>query len=118
MMINGPAIMAGYQYRIRLALKSPVAGQAPPAMFPTGCALRAQVRLQRDGAVAIGELTTADDSIERISDTEIDLIFPPELTAQLSGHAHLDLVRTDTTPDEHLNIYLRIPVRKPVTVAA
>lgn len=114
--VNGPAIARGYPYRLRVSL-SAAGGGAVPVMFPAGAALKAHVRVSRAAPASLGDLTTANGRLVRVSDSVLDIVIPADITAQLAagGSAHLDLARTDLDPDEYLGIYLRIPVAQPVT---
>lgn len=117
-LVEGPAIARGYPWRIRLTLTLP-AGETGD-VFPVGVALRAQVRSARNAPSALGELTTSNGGLTRVSGLSLDLVMPASITAQLAagGMAHLDIVRTDVDPDEYVGVYLRVPVLQPVTVAA
>ena len=105
---DGPAIVAGYEYRLQLEADSPV--------FPEGCSLTAQVRARVSDSTIIASLTTANGGLARISDTVIEIVIPPAATANLPpGSVVMDMVRTDLHPDRHLNFTLEIPVVRPVT---
>jgi hypothetical protein len=105
---DGPAIVAGYEYRLQLEADSPV--------FPAGCALAAHVRAKVSDNTIIATLTTANGGLTRISDTVVEITIPPAATAGLSaGSVVMDMVRTDLEPDRHLNFTLEIPVVRPVT---
>ena len=105
---DGPAIVAGYEYRLQLEADSPV--------FPEGCTLAAQVRARVSDHTIIATLTTANGGLLRISDTIIEITIPAAGTANLSpGSVVMDMVRTDLEPDRHLNFTLEIPVIRPVT---
>ena len=105
---DGPAIVAGYEYRLQLEADSPV--------FPAGCALTAQIRTKVSDRSIIATLTTANGGLARISDTVAEIAIPPAATAGLSsGSVVMDMVRTDLEPGRHLNFTLEIPVVRPVT---
>ncbi len=105
---DGPAIVAGYEYRLQLEADSPV--------FPQGCALAAQVRTKVSDSAIIATLTTGNGGLSRISDTVVEIAIPPAATASLSpGSVVMDMVRTDLEPDRHLSFALEIPVIRPVT---
>jgi hypothetical protein len=105
---DGPAIVAGYEYRLQLEADSPV--------FPAGCSLTAQVRAKVSDNAVIATLTTANGGLLRISDAVLEIIIPPAATAGLPpGSVVMDMVRTDLEPDRHLNFALEIPVVRPVT---
>ena len=105
---DGPAIVAGYEYRLQLEADSPV--------FPAGCSLTAQVRAKVSDINIIATLTTANGGLARISDTVVEIIIPSTATAGLPpGSVVMDMVRTDLEQDRHLNFTLEIPVVRPVT---
>ena len=105
---DGPAIVAGYEYRLQLEADSPV--------FPAGCALTAHVRAKVSDNTIIATLTTGNGGLTRISDTVVEIAIPPAATAGLSpGSVVMDMVRTDLEPDRHLSFSLEIPVVRPVT---
>jgi hypothetical protein len=105
---DGPAIVAGYEYRLRLEAESPV--------FPEGCELVAQVRAKVSDSAIIATLTTGNGGLSRISDTVVEITIPAAATANLPpGSVVMDMVRIDVEPDRHLNFTLEIPVVRPVT---
>jgi hypothetical protein len=105
---DGPAIVAGYEYKLQLEADSPV--------FPAGCSLTAQMRAKVSDNAIITTLTTGNGGLLRISDTVLEITIPPAATAGLSpGSVVMDMVRTDLEPDRHLNFTLEIPVVRPVT---
>jgi len=105
---DGPAIVAGYVYKLQLEADSPV--------FPEGCSLTAQVRARVSDSAVIATLTTANGGLLRISDTVVEITIPPAATANLPpGSVVMDMVRTDLEPDRHLSFTLEIPVVRPVT---
>ena len=105
---DGPAIVAGYEYKLQLEAGSPV--------FPQGCTLTAQVRAKVSATTTIATLTTANGGLARISDTVVEITIPPAATASLTpGSVVMDMVRTDLEPDRHLNFTVEIPVVRPVT---
>jgi hypothetical protein len=105
---DGPAIVAGYEYRLQLEADSPV--------FPTGCTLAAQVRTKISDIAVIATLTTENGGLARISDSVLEITIPAAATANLSpGSVVMDMVRTDLEPGRHLNFTLEIPVIRPVT---
>jgi hypothetical protein len=105
---DGPAIVAGYEYRLQLEADSPV--------FPAGCTLAAQVRAKVSDSAVIAILTTGNGGLARISDTVVEITIPSGATANLpAGSVVMDMVRTDLEPGRHLNFTLEIPVIRPVT---
>ena len=105
---DGPAIVAGYEYKLQLEADSPV--------FPEGCSLTAHVRARVSDSAVIATLTTANSGLVRISDTVVEITIPPAATASLPpGSVVMDMVRTDLEPDRHLSFTLEIPVVRPVT---
>lgn len=105
---EGPAIVAGYEYKLQIEADSPI--------FPAGCTLAAQVRLKVSDSSVIATLSTANGGLVRITDTVVEIIIPPTATSSLAaGSVFMDMVRTDLSPDRHLNFNLEIPVIRPVT---
>ena len=105
---DGPAIVAGYDYKLQLEADSPV--------FPAGCTLAAQVRAKVSDNNVVATLTTANGGLARISDTVVEITISAGATANLSpGSVVMDMVRTDLDPDRHLNFTVEIPVVRPVT---
>lgn len=105
---DGPAIVAGYAYKLQIEAESPV--------FPAGCTLTAQVRSKISDAAIIATLSTANGGLTRVSDTVIEMVIPPEATVGLRpGTIVMDVIRTDVDPDLHLNFTLEIPIVQPVT---
>jgi len=105
---EGPAIVAGYEYRLQVEAASPV--------FPAGCTLTAHVRSKVSDSTMIATLTTANGGLTRMSDTIVEIVIPPTATTNLAaGTIVMDVVRTDVHPDLHLNFTLEIPVIRPVT---
>jgi len=105
---DGPAIVAGYEYKLQLEADSPV--------FPEGCSLTAHVRARVSDSAVIATLTSANGGLARISDTVIEIVIPAATTASLPpGSVVMDMVRTDLDPDRHLNFTLEIPIVRPVT---
>ena len=105
---EGPAIVAGYEYKLQLEAESPI--------FPEGCSLTAHVRGRVSDNNVIATLTTANGGLARISDTVVEITIPPAATASLPpGSIVMDVVRTDLEPDRHLNFTLELPVVRPVT---
>lgn len=105
---DGPAIVAGYEYKLQL--------EADSRVFPEGCSLAAHVRARVSDSTVVATLTTANGGLARISDIVVEITIPPASTAGLSpGSVVMDMVRTDLEPDRHLNFTLEIPVVRPVT---
>ena len=105
---DGPAIVAGYEYKLQLEADSPV--------FPEGCSLTAHVRTRVSDSTVIAMLTTANGGLLRISDTVVEITIPPAATSSLlPGSVVMDMVSPDLEPDRHLSFTLEIPVVRPVT---
>lgn len=105
---DGPAIVAGYEYRLQV--------EAGSAVFPQGCTLAAQLRAKVSDTTVIATLTTQNGGLVRRSDTVIEIVIAAEASAGLSaGSIVLDMVRTDLVPPKHLQFTLEIPVVRPVT---
>ena len=106
--VDGPAIIAGYPYRLQI--------EAESALFAEGAAFVAEIRAKISAASVIATLTTANGGLLRVSDTLLELAIAPEATASLgAGSVILDVVRTDLMPPRHLSFFLEVPVVVPVT---
>jgi hypothetical protein len=105
---DGPAIVAGYEYTLRIAADLP--------LFPLGCALTSHVRRKIGDTTIMATLKTENGGLVRVSDNEVDIVIPgTESLAWTAGSVVLDMVRTDLTPDKHLGFFLEIPVVLAVT---
>ena len=105
---EGPAILPGYAYRLRLV--------AEHALFPEAARFVAQIRVSPSSNAVLAEISSTAGGFEHISDTELELALTPTETAALPlGRVILDLVRTDLTPPLHLGVFLELPVIQPVT---
>ena len=105
---EGPAIVAGYEYKLRL--------EADSQVFPEGCSLTAHVRARVSDNTVIATLSTGNGGLIRISDTVVEITISAAATSNLPpGSVVMDMVRTDLEPDRHLNFTLEIPVVRPVT---
>lgn len=110
----GRPIVPGYAWRLRVAFT----GAATP-QFPSGVAVRSQVRTRTQDATVLATLTTTDDSITRIDDDTIELVIAGATsTAWTQGHVVLDFARTDGAEPQFYGVRLRVPVITPVTRAA
>ncbi|MCB1502839.1 MAG: hypothetical protein KDK07_24190 [Bauldia sp.] len=106
--VDGPAIVAGYPYRLQIEAETP--------LFPHDAVFAAEVRARVSAASVIATLTTANGGLLRVSDTVLELAIAPEVTTGLgAGSVILDVVRTDLIPPRHLAFFLEIPVVLPVT---
>ena len=105
---EGPAVVIGYQYKLQVATDL--------ALFPSGSAITAHVRAKVSDTAILATLTTANGGLVRVSDTLIEIVIAAAQTAAIkAGTVHMDMVRTDLTPDLHLGFNLEIPVVMPVT---
>jgi len=105
---EGPAIMIGYAYQLRL--------DAEGALFPAGAAFTGHVRAKLGAEAVLATLTSANGGLERVTDSALDLHIAAADTAGMAeGSVVVDVVRTDTDPDRHLGFALEIPVISPVT---
>lgn len=108
MMAQGPAIVIGYDYRVRL--------ETDAAVFAEGASYLAQVRLKPSSTAILVTLTSLSGDIERVNDTCINLRIPATATASMApGSVVLDVVRDDLDPHQHLGFSLEIPVMLPIT---
>lgn len=106
--VEGPAILVGYAYRLQIETEAP--------LFAEGCILHAHIRVKPSAAEILAELSSQDGSLRRLSDHLLDLTIPPAATAVMPvGHVVLDMVRRDVTPALPLGFSLEIPVMLPVT---
>lgn len=106
--VSHPPIEIGYPWRTTLRWTS--------EMFPNGTTLTAHVRAKREDEDIIATLTTANGGLVIVSTTELRIeMTVANTTAMSAGRVVLDIVRTDTNPDEHLGVWMQIPVRTPIT---
>lgn len=104
---EGPSIHIGYVYRLSLKSAS--------TAFPEASVIKGHFRNTVGSDTLICELSTGA-GITRKSDVEIQIEIPPEVTSTLQvGEIIGDFVRTDVTPNEHLQFSVKIPVLLPVT---
>ena len=105
---EGPVILIGYEYRLRLA--------ADVAAFPMEAQFIGQMRASLAGMEVLATVRSDTGTLVRIDDMTLDIVIPPIVTAALApGSVVLDLVRIDLDPDRHLGVLLEIPVVLPVT---
>lgn len=108
MSVEGRALVAGYEWRQRFV--------SPVALFPSGSTFSAQVRRKVDDAAPLTTLTTADGELVRIDNETLEVIIPgADSTAWTPGSVVFDIVRTDTTPDQHLGFRVTVAVVQAVT---
>lgn len=108
MLTEGPTILVGYEYRLQL--------EAEGAVFPQEARFAGQVRRNANDETVLATLTSEGGTILGRGESRLELIMPETVTAKLTpGSVVLDLVRTDLTPPQHLNVFLEIPVLLPVT---
>ena len=106
--VDGPAIIIGYEYRLQL--------EAESDLFPAGATFAGQLRAKVSAAMPVTTLNSGNGGVTRVTDRVVELIVPAAATVSLSpGSAVLDLVRTDLMPPRHLAFILEIPVVQPVT---
>ena len=105
---EGSAIAAGYLWSLRIELDVDA--------FPVGVSLRGHVRRRVNDTLIMATLSTDDGSILRVDSRSIDIVLPGETTKSwAAGTVVLDLVRTDTDPDQYLGFTLTVPVVQTVT---
>ena len=105
---EGPAIMIGYAYRLRL--------EAEGLLFPEGAVFVGHVRATPGATEVLATLSSADGGLMRVSDQALDLqIAAADTGRMVAGSVVIDVVRTDVNPDLHLGFALEIPVLLPVT---
>lgn len=106
--VDGPAILIGYEYKLQIATDL--------ILFPEVATLAAQVRCRVSDSLVLATLTTANGGLTRLADQLIEVVIAPAQTLTFKpGTIHMDIVRTDLTPDHHLGFSLEIPVVMPVT---
>lgn len=107
-LVEGPAILIGYAYRVQLESEAP--------LFPKASEITAHVRLKPSDGEVLATLTSADGELVRESDYLLTLTIPATATAMMPvGSVVLDMVRRDVTPALPLGFALEIPVILPVT---
>ena len=105
---EGSAIAAGYLWSLRIEMDVDA--------FPAGVSLQGHVRRRVNDSVIMASLSTADGSIVRVDSRSIDIVLAGETTKSWgAGSVVLDLVRTDTDPDQYLGFTLTVPVVQTVT---
>lgn len=106
--VEGPAILIGYAYRLDLETEAP--------LFPEIADIIAQVRLKPSAPDVLATLRTDNDTLTRQSDCLLSLIIPAQDTSRFEpGSVVLDMVRVDVRPALPLGFFLEIPVMLPVT---
>ena len=105
---EGPVILIGYEYRLRIA--------AEVAAFPMDARFMGQMRASGAATEVLATGSSDAGMLVRIDDMTLDIVIPPIVTATLApGSVVLDLVRIDLDPDRHLGVLFEIPVVLPVT---
>lgn len=106
--VRAKVIQAGYDWTFRIIF--------PNASYGVGATFTAQVRQSPDSAVLLASMTTAAGTITRIDGQTLDFLLTGVQTANWPARTvYIDVIRTDTTPDQHLNFLLGVPVKIPVT---
>lgn len=105
---DGPAVIVGYEYKLQV--------ETDLAVFPVGAAFTAHVRAKVSDTAILATLTTANGGLVRVADNLVEVVIPASQTTNFKpGTVHMDIVRTDLTPDHHLGFTMEIPVVLPVT---
>jgi len=121
---KGPLIPRGYPWALRIIAEDPNNGNpAPEPMFPEGIEIIAQFRATPGSDTILASITTADDSILRISDSEIEIRLESTITVAWPDdleRVFVDFIReneSDPILGEYLYLGFRleIPVYDPVT---
>lgn len=108
---QGPAILPGYTYRLRLASESD--------LFPEAARYLAEIRETPSSDTVLATLRSEDGGFVRIGNRELELVLSPAQTSLIPlGRVLLDIVRSDLTPPLHLGIFLELPVMQPITRGA
>lgn len=106
--VEGPAILIGYAYRLDVESEAP--------LFPQPAEIIAEVRLKPSAQDVLATLKTADGTLMRRSDCLLSLVIPAQDTSHFEpGSVVLDMVRVDVRPALPLGFLLEIPVMLPVT---
>jgi len=107
---KGKIITAGYEWTIQLNFADSA------ITFPANATFVSQVRRDPNADDVIATLTTANQGVVRVDEKTLNLRISGEMSANWPDRtAYLDVVRTDTTPDQHLGFQLRVPVRRAIT---
>jgi hypothetical protein len=101
--VEGPAILIGYAYRLDIETEAP--------LFPEAAQIIAHVRLKPSAADVLATLSTTDGTLIRRSDCLLSL----SIRAQDTGRFAPASVRVDTSPALPLGFLLEIPVMLPIT---
>lgn len=103
------ALIAGYQWSQRFEVTR--ADGTP--IFTSSTTWTAPVRADPNQPV-LTTLTSANGQILRVDDDTIDIVISGTLSASWGDYStiYLDLIRTDTDPDQHIGVRISIPVVK------
>ena len=108
MSFEGPAILPGYAYQLRL--------EAGSDLFPDAALFLAELRTSPSSPQLLATLRSETGGFVRINNREMDLVLTPPQTSVLPlGRVVLDIIRTDLDPLQHLGLFLELPVLQPVT---
>lgn len=108
MTFEGPAILPGYAYQLRFEAKS--------NLFPETARYLAELRTTPSSAQVLAVVSSETGGFVRINDRVMDLVLSAAQTSVLPlGRVILDLVRIDTSPPQHLGVFLELPVLQPIT---
>ncbi len=106
--VEGQPIVAGYPFSMRL--------NATVGIFTAGSTYTAMVRdVETDTLLAT--LTTANGKLVRVDDNNLDVLLAQADSSSWLNYASvvLDIVRTDTNPDQYLGIKITLMVEYPAT---
>ena len=108
---SNTAIIAGYQWVQSVEI---TAGNNIP--FPANCTIIGHVRETEGSNTVLTTVSTANSSIIRVSNTEIQIVISGDASVNWkAGDIVMDLVRTDTSPYQHTGLRFDIPVVLPIT---
>ena len=108
MTFEGPAILPGYAYQLRL--------EAESHLFPETASYLSELRTTPSADQVLAVVTSETGGFVRISDREMDLVLSAAQTSTLPlGRVVLDIIRTDLDLLQHLGLFLELPVLQPVT---
>jgi len=88
-------------------------------LFPLGSAVRADFRPLDGAGRPVGDVLVAASTgagFTRVDSQTLQIALTPAQTRNLRpGRVGCDLIRTDTSPDQHMNIEITLNVRSPLS---
>jgi hypothetical protein len=112
-------LIPGFPWAIELEFASDPPQVPLVVFFPVGVQLRASVRVlsrAEPNAPVLATLTTADGTIERLSDSLVRCTIPAAVSRDWRAKVvAFDLIRTDTVPDVHCGVRVEVPIFVSIT---